>query len=479
MTKSYPQILTSNIDGEWIARGGRNARDVINPSTGETLGEISEVTVDDLDRALAASDKGFREWRAKDVDTRGAILHKVADILRERIEEIATTLAMEQGKPMEQARNEVRAGIKFFDIHAEEAKRAYGRVLVRPQGQRSTVTYEPVGPAVGFAPWNFPFYNVARKIAPALAAGCSIISKPAEETPGSAIMLQQALLDAGVPANASQLVFGDPDLISRHLIASDIIRKISFTGSVPVGKHLMRLAADGMKRTTMELGGHAPVLVFDDADIEKTLSLIVPGKFRNSGQVCVSPTRFFVQEGIYDKFVKGFTEFTEKNIKVGNALDPETKMGPLANGRRIPAVGDLIEDAIAAGARATTGGERLDKAGYFYAPTVLADVPDSARIMNEEPFGPVAMMRPFKTMDEALHEANRLPFGLASYVFTENVHTAMMAADKIEAGMVAVNSATISTGDSPFGGIKESGHGLEDGPDGLKAFMVSKTIHMM
>lgn len=479
MTHVYPQILTSHIDGEWIARGNRSARDVINPSTGETLGEIAEVTRDDLDRALESSAKGWIEWRAKDVETRGAILHKVADILRERAEEIATILAMEQGKPIEQARNEVRAGTRFFDIHAEEAKRAYGRLLVRPQGQRSSVTYEPVGPSVGFAPWNFPFYNVARKIAPALAAGCSIISKPAEETPASAILLQQALMDAGVPANASQLVFGDPDLISRHLIASDIIRKISFTGSVPVGKHLMKLAAEGMKRTTMELGGHAPVLVFDDADIEKTLAMIVPGKFRNSGQVCVSPTRFYVQEGIYDTFVKGFTAFTEKHITVGNALDVNTKMGPLANGRRIPAVGDLVEDAIRAGARATTGGERLDKAGYFYAPTVLADVPESARIMNEEPFGPVAMMHKFKGVDEAIHHANRLSLGLASYVFTENVHTAMMAADAIEAGMVAVNSATISTGDSPFGGIKESGHGLEDGPEGLKAFMVSKTIHMM
>ena len=479
MPYSYPQILTSQIDGEWIARGNRSARAVINPSTGETLGEVSEVTTDDLDRALEAAEKGWHEWRAKDVETRGALLHKVADILRERADTIAHALAMEQGKPIEQARNEVRAATRFFDIHPEEAKRAYGRLLVRPQGQRSSVTYEPVGPCVGFAPWNFPIYNVARKIAPALAAGCSIISKPAEETPASAILLQQAIIDAGIPANASQLVFGDPDLFSRHLIASDIIRKISFTGSVPVGKHLMKLAADGMKRTTMELGGHAPVLVFDDADLDRALELIVPGKFRNSGQVCVSPTRFYVQEGIYDKFVKGFTEFTEKNIKVGNALDAATKLGPLANGRRIPAVGDLVDDAVKQGARTTTGGEQLDKAGYYYAPTVLADVPESARIMNEEPFGPVAMMHRFKDMDEAIHHANRLPFGLASYVFTENVHTAMMAADKIEAGMVAVNSATISTGDSPFGGVKESGHGLEDGPEGLKAFMVSKTIHMM
>lgn len=477
MTNAYPQILTSHIDGEWIARGNRNARDVINPNTGKSLGEVVEVNVEDLDRALEAAEKGYHDWRATPIDQRTAILKKVAEILRGRVDEIATVLAMEQGKPIEQAKGEVNAGIRFFDILPEEAKRAYGRTLVRPTGQMTTVTYEPVGPCLGLAPWNFPFYNVARKIAPALSAGCSIISKPAEETPASAILLQQALMEAGVPANVSQMVFGDPDLVSRHCIASPIIRKISFTGSTAVGKHLMKLAADGMKRTTMELGGHAPVLVFDDCDLEKTLNLVVPAKFRNSGQVCVSPTRFYVQEGIYDRFVKGFTEFTDKNIKVGNAVDPTVKMGPLANGRRLPAVGELIEDAIKSGARAMTGAERIEGDGYFYRPTVLADVPDSARIMNEEPFGPVAMMRPFKTLEEAIEQANRLPFGLAAYMFTENLHTAMTASQLIESGMVGVNAVTMSTGDAPFGGVKESGHGLEDGPEGLKAFMVSKTTH--
>ncbi|MGL3820663.1 NAD-dependent succinate-semialdehyde dehydrogenase [Sphingopyxis sp. R3-92] len=479
MTTSYSPLLTSSIDGEWLPAGNRSLRPVVNPATGDVIGELPEVTADDLDRALEAADRGFRTWRSVHVDDRAAILHKAADILRTRIDQIATAIAIEQGKPIAQARGEAAAGIRFFDIHAEEAKRSYGRVLVRPSGQRATVTYEPVGPSVGFAPWNFPFFNVARKIAPALAAGCSIISKPAEETPASAILIQQALFEAGLPVDASQLVFGDPDLISRHLIASPVIRKVSFTGSGPVGKHLMKLCADGMKRTTMELGGHAPVLIFDDADIGKALALLVPGKFRNSGQVCVSPTRFYVQQGIYDRFAKAFAQRTAETIIVGNPLDTGTVMGPLANGRRPEAVGGLINDAVRRGARTLHGGEAIDGKGYFHQPTVLVDVPEEARIMNEEPFGPVAMLRPFTTIDEAIELANRLPFGLAAYVFTRNLGTAMRASDGIESGMVGVNTVGLSTGDAPFGGVKESGHGLEDGPEGLKAFMVSKSIHMM
>ena len=479
MTSSDALPLTSCIDGEWLPKGNRTLRPVINPSTGAVLGELPEVTADDLDRALDAADRGFRTWRGVPVDDRAAILHRAADILRTRIDQIATVIATEQGKPIVQARAEAAAGIRFFDIHAEEAKRAYGRVLVRPSGQRATVTYEPVGPSVGFAPWNFPFFNVARKIAPALAAGCSIISKPAEETPASAILIQQALFEAGLPVDASQLVFGDPDLISRHLIASPTIRKISFTGSGPVGKHLMKLAADGMKRTTMELGGHAPVIVFDDADLDKALSLLVPGKFRNAGQVCVSPTRFYIQQDIYDRFAQGFAERTAATIMTGNPLAPGITMGPLANSRRPETVSTLIGDALRHGARTLHGGESLDGEGYFHQPTVLVDVPDEARIMQEEPFGPVAMLRAFTTPDEAIEQANRLPFGLAAYVFTRNLGTAMRASDGIESGMVGVNTIGLSTGDAPFGGVKESGPGLEDGPEGLKAFMVSKSIHMM
>jgi succinate-semialdehyde dehydrogenase/glutarate-semialdehyde dehydrogenase len=312
-------------------------------------------------------------------------------------------------------------------------------------------------------------------VAAALAAGCTVISKPPEETPGCTGALAKALDDAGIPAGVFQLVHGVPDAVSRHLIGSPIIRKISFTGSTAVGKHLMRQAADGMKRITMELGGHAPVLVFDDCDLEKTLDMLVPQKFRNAGQVCVSPTRFFVQEGIYERFAKGFAERTA-GVKLGNGLDADTRMGPLANQRRLPAVAGLVEDAKAKGARVLAGGE-AGTSGFFFQPTVLADVPDDAQAMNVEPFGPVALMRSFRTEDEALHQANRLPYGLAAFVFTESGRRANRLGDAIESGMVGINSFAISVADAPFGGVKESGFGSEGGKEGLASYQVTKAIH--
>ena len=475
---TYLTQLSSSIAGEWIGAKARDSETVIEPATGKAIADLPHVTTADLDRALDAADRGGREWRATPVAERAALLTKAAALLTERADEIAVMLSREQGKPLAQAKAEVAAGINILRLHPEEAKRAYGRTLVRGPGKRASITYEPVGPAAGFATWNFPFFNVARKVAPALAAGCSIISKPAEETPASAIMLQRALLDAGVPGSASQLVFGDPDMISRHLIASPVIRKISFTGSVPVGRHLAKLAGETLKRTTMELGGHAPVIVFDDADLDKYLDLFVTTKFRNAGQVCVSPTRYYVQEGIYERFAAEFAKRTEEMVTLGDPLDAGTVMGPLANARRPAAVGGIIDDAVACGARVLTGAEPVYGAGYFYRPTVLVDVPESARIMQEEPFGPVASMRPFKTLDEAVAMANRLPYGLAAYVFTENLNRALLASDGIEAGMVAVNSMTLAPGDAPFGGIKDSGHGMEDGPEGLQAYMVPKVIHI-
>ncbi|MBZ6378525.1 NAD-dependent succinate-semialdehyde dehydrogenase [Pacificimonas flava] len=475
---TYPTQLSSCIDGEWIGGKGRETETVIEPATGEALADLPHVTAADLDRALEAADRGWQGWRSQTVAERGALLNKAPDLLAGRTDEIAVMLSREQGKPLSQAKADVAVGINILRLHPEEAKRAYGRTLVRGPGKRASVTYEPVGPAAGFAPWNFPFFNVARKVAPALAAGCSIISKPAEETPASAIMLQRALLDAGVPGSASQLVFGDPDMISRHLIASPVIRKISFTGSVPVGRHLAKLAGEALKRTTMELGGHAPVIIFDDADLDKYLDLLVTTKFRNAGQVCVSPTRYYVQEGIYERFAAEFARRTEEMVKLGSPLDEDTVMGPLANARRPVAVGGIIDDAVSCGARVLTGAEPGQGPGYFYRPTVLIDVPEAARIMQEEPFGPVASMRPFKTLDEAVAMANRLPYGLAAYVFTENLNRALLASGAIEAGMVAVNSMTLASGDAPFGGIKDSGHGMEDGPEGLQAYMVPKVVHI-
>ncbi|WP_417611201.1 NAD-dependent succinate-semialdehyde dehydrogenase [Parasphingorhabdus sp.] len=476
MSNIYPDKLQFHIDGEWIDIGDRDVHHVVNPATGEVISDLPKASKADLDRALDAANKAFPLWRDTPVAERAAILHKAADLMRERASDIGQLVTAEQGKPLAQATGEVTASAAHFDIMAEEAKRCYGRVLVRPAGQNSFVKYQPVGPVAAFSPWNFPVFTPIRKLAPAIAAGCSIILKPAEETPASAIEMIRCLLDAGLPSGVAQIVFGDPAEVSSHLIASPVIRKVSFTGSVPVGKHLMKLAAEGMKRTTMELGGHAPVLVFDDCDMEKTLDLVVTGKFRNAGQVCVSPTRFYVQSGIYERFEKAFTERAQK-ISVGDGFADGTEMGPLANPRRPSSVGDMIADAKSKGAEVKLGGSRQAKDGFFFDPTVLSHVPLDANIMNDEPFGPVAVMRPFDTLDEAIEQANRLPLGLAAYAFTSNLHTANMVGDKIEAGMVAINNLTVSPGDAPFGGVKESGHGSEDGPDGLKAYMVTKAIH--
>ena len=475
MSHEYNPELQLFINGSWRIGEGRDASQVVNPATGDAIAELPLATAADLDEALAASEIGFRTWRAMDVEARGAILHKAAALLRERAEAIATLLTLEQGKPIVEARGEVAGSAALFDYCAEEAKRAYGRVLVRPTGQRSIVIKQPVGPVATFTPWNFPIYLMAKKLASALAAGCSVIAKPPEETPGCTSALVRCLVEAGIPANVVQLVFGVPDMVSRHLIGSSTIRKISFTGSIPVGKHLMKLAADGAKRITMELGGHAPVLIFDDCDLEKTLDMVVPQKFRNAGQVCVSPTRFYVQRNIYDAFVKGFAERTQK-VKIGSGLDAETKMGPLANVRRPAAIGALVEDARTKGARVLAGGERGNQ-GFFFQPTLLADVPLEADIMSNEPFGPVAVCRPFEAFDEAIEQANRLPYGLAAFAFTENGRRANLLGDAIESGMVGINTFAISTPDSPFGGVKESGFGSEGGPEGLESYFVTKAIH--
>ena len=470
----YETELKLFIDGAWRAGEGDIAP-VINPANGETIAELSLASTGDLDQALEAAHRAWPAWRELDVEKRAGILHKAADLLRERSEAIGRLLTQEQGKPLTEAIGEVLGSAQMFDYFAEEAKRGGGRVLVRPTGQRSIVIPQPVGPTATFTPWNFPIYLLAKKVAAALAAGCTVISKPPEETPGCTGALAKALDDAGIPKGVFQLVHGVPDTVSRHLIGSPVIRKISFTGSTPVGKHLMKLAADGMKRITMELGGHAPVLVFDDCDLDKTLDMLVPQKFRNAGQVCVSPTRFYVQEGIYDTFARGFAERTAK-VKIGNGLDADTRMGPLANGRRVPAITDLVEDAKARGARVLAGGE-AGEAGFFFQPTVLADVPNEAQAMNVEPFGPVALMRSFASEDEALHEANRLPFGLAAFVFTENGRRANRLGDAIESGMVGINNFAISVADAPFGGIKESGFGSEGGVEGLASYQVTKAIH--
>ncbi|NOU02670.1 MAG: NAD-dependent succinate-semialdehyde dehydrogenase, partial [Novosphingobium sp.] len=418
MTHSYDADLSLFINGSWKLGEGRDLFPVVDPARGETIAEVPMATPADLDEALDAAAKGFALWRATPVEQRAAVLKKAAALLRERADAIAHLLTLEQGKPLAEARSEVAGSAQLFDWAAEEASRIYGRVLVRPTGQRSMVIKQPVGPVAAFSPWNFPVYLMAKKLAPALAVGCSVIAKPPEETPGCCGALMRCLADAGLPAGVAQLVHGVPDAVSRHLIASPVIRKVSFTGSIPVGKHLMKLAADGVKRITMELGGHAPALVFDDCDLDKTLDMVVPQKFRNAGQVCVSPTRFYVQEGIYQRFVDGFAARTA-GIKTGHGLEPGTGMGPLANVRRPQAIAALVEDAASKGARVMAGGRRGNE-GFFFQPTLLADVPDTADIMNNEPFGPVAVAAPFTTLDDAILKANRLPHGLGSFAFTEN-----------------------------------------------------------
>jgi succinate-semialdehyde dehydrogenase / glutarate-semialdehyde dehydrogenase len=471
----YASELNLFIDGAWRAGEGAERHAVVNPADASTLGEAPLATPAELDEALAAADRGFQLWRATDADARAAVLRKTAALLRERADAIGTLLTCEQGKPLAEARAEVVGAAQMFDWYAEEAKRAYGRVLVRPAGQRSVVLKQPVGPVAALSPWNFPVYLLAKKLAPALAAGCSVIAKPPEETPACTSAVFRALADAGLPPGVAQCVFGVPDQVSRHLLASPVIRKVSFTGSVPVGQHLLRLAAEGLKRTTMELGGHAPVLVFADCDLDKTLDMVVPQKFRNAGQVCVSPTRFHVEAPIYEAFLKGFAERTAR-LPVGDGLDPATRMGPLANRRRPPAIAALVEDAQAKGARTLAGGAPGDR-GFFFQPTLLADVPLEADIMSTEPFGPVAVTRPFESMDEAIAEANRLPYGLAAFAFTENGRRANLLGDALEAGMVGINSFAISTADAPFGGVKHSGFGSEGGTEGFDSYCVTKAVH--
>jgi succinate-semialdehyde dehydrogenase/glutarate-semialdehyde dehydrogenase len=471
----YP-ALQLHIDGEWIGAGSRRTRPVVNPATGSVLGDLPLADAADLDRALAAAERGFRLWKKSTADERSRVLRGAATLLRERIERIARTATLEEGKTLAETRVELGMAANLFDFYAEECRRTYGRVLVRPTGMRSLVVKEPVGPVAAFAPWNFPIGNPGRKLGAPVAAGCSVILKPAEEAPGSAIEVVRALLDAGLPSGVVQLVFGVPDEVSRHLLASPIIRKLSFTGSTVVGKQLIKLAADTVKRTTMELGGHAPVIVFDDADLDRTVEMLAASKYRNAGQVCVSPTRFYVQEGLFDRFVARFAE-RARQIKVGDGLAEGIQMGPMANPRRPDTMQAMIADAVSHGAKVHIGGEAGEGAGYFWTPTVLSETPLQARIMNEEPFGPVAVMTPFKGLDDAVEMANRLPYGLAAYAFTQDAKRAMLIGDAIESGMVGVNTTMIGGADSPFGGVKESGHGSEDGPEGLDACLVTKAIH--
>ena len=471
----YPDVQLL-IDGAWTKASAGRTLPVVNPATGETIGSVAHADRADLDRALEAAARGFQVWRKVAAFDRSRLMRKAANILRDRLDAIARVLTLEQGKPLVEAKGEILVAADVIDWFAEEARRTYGRVIpARAEGIYQLVIKEPVGPVAAFTPWNFPINQVVRKLSGALAAGCSIIVKAPEETPAAPAELLRAFIDAGVPAGVVNLVYGVPAEISEYLIPHKVIRKISFTGSTAVGKHLAALAGAHMKRATMELGGHAPAIVFDDADIDVASRILSGAKFRNAGQVCVSPTRFLVQEAVYDRFVARFVDHA-KAVKVGDGLENGTTMGPLANARRITAMETFIGDAVKRGAEIRTGGSRIGNKGNFFEPTVLTGVPKDARVMNEEPFGPLAVIAPFGTFDEAVAEANRLPFGLAAYAYTRSARTAQAIAASVESGMMSINHHGLALPETPFGGVKDSGYGSEGGSEAIEAYLITKFV---
>jgi succinate-semialdehyde dehydrogenase/glutarate-semialdehyde dehydrogenase len=474
----YPQPALY-IDGQFIHGGGRPEQDILNPATNQVIGKLPHATREDLDLALAAAQRAFETWRKTPPLERSKILRKVAELARERAPDIGRNITLDQGKPLAEAVGEVMFCAEHAEWHAEEARRIYGRIIpARQDGVRQLVLREPIGVCAAFSPWNFPFNQAIRKITAALGAGCTIVIKGPEDAPSAVVAIAQLCHDAGLPAGCLNVVWGVPHEVSDYLIKSPIVRKISFTGSVPVGKLLAGLAGSLMKRCTMELGGHAPVIVCDDADVEAAADMLVPFKFRNAGQVCISPTRFYVQEGAYDQFVARFLSRLQK-VKVGDGLASDTRMGPLAQARRVTAIAGFIDDAHQRGATILAGGAALEGAGNFFAPTVIADLPEDSRLMTEEPFGPVAGIVRFKTIDEVLKRANSLPFGLASYAFTGGTKNASALSNGLEAGMVSINHFGMALAETPFGGIKDSGYGSEGGSETFDGYLNTKFVTQM
>lgn len=475
MTSAYPE-LGLFIDNRLRAGRGEGDRMVVNPASGESLARLPIASRDDLDDALASAERAFVGWRKTSALERSNILRKAANIIRARLDDYARIMTLEQGKVLMESRVELSVAADIIDWFAEEGRRAYGRVIPSRQPDiRYSTLMQPVGPVAAFSPWNFPAVIPARKVGAALAAGCTCIIKPAEETPGTMLAIAQAFAEAGLPEGVLAVVTGNPSEISTYLIASPIIRKVSFTGSTNVGREIARLAADGIKRATLELGGHAPVLVLDDADVEKAAATSAAFKFRNAGQVCIAPTRFYVHEKVHDEFVESLSAKAAA-LKVADGMSEGVQMGPMANPRRIEAMEGLIGDAVKVGARIATGGESGANRGFFWQPTVLADVPESARIMNEEPFGPIAVVRRISSADEAIAAANRLPYGLAAYAFTRSTANSIRLGNEIETGMLGINNMMINLAETPFGGVKDSGYGSEGGSEGLEAYLNVKLV---
>jgi succinate-semialdehyde dehydrogenase/glutarate-semialdehyde dehydrogenase len=468
------------IAGQWLDAADGRTLAVHNPATGKEIGRVAHAGKADLDKALEAAQKGFETWRDMTAAERSKIMRKAAGLMRERAGAIGALLTQEQGKPAAEAKGEAMAAADIIEWFAEEGFRVYGRI-VPSRGNlavRQMVLKDPVGPVAAFTPWNFPINQVVRKVGAALAAGCSMLVKAAEETPAAPAELIRAFHDAGLPPGVLGLVYGDPAEISSYLIPHPIIRKITFTGSTPVGKQLAAMAGQHMKRVTMELGGHAPVIVAEDADIALAVKSAGAAKFRNAGQVCISPTRFLVQESIKNEFAKAFTEYA-KGLKVGDGGAEGTQMGPLANPRRLTAMTEFTQDAVKRGATVMSGGERIGSAGNFWQPTILADVPLDAKVFNDEPFGPMAAIRGFDKLEDAIAEANRLPYGLAGYAFTKSLKNADLLARRVEVGMLWINMPAMPSAEMPFGGVKDSGYGSEGGPEAIEAYLNVRAVSVM
>jgi succinate-semialdehyde dehydrogenase/glutarate-semialdehyde dehydrogenase len=468
------------INGQWQDAAEGRTLAVFNPATGQEIGRVAHASTADLDRALEATQNGFKKWRDMPAIERSKIMRKAAGLMRERAADIGKLLTQEQGKPLVEAKGEAMAAADIIEWFADEGQRVYGRI-VPSRGNlavRQMVLKDPVGPVAAFTPWNFPINQVVRKMAAALATGCSMIVKAPEETPASPAELIRAFHDAGLPPGVLGLVYGNPAEISNYLIPHPVIRKITFTGSTPVGKQLAALAGKHMKRVTMELGGHAPVIVCEDADIAVAVKSAGAAKFRNAGQVCISPTRFLVHESITKEFASALVKHAE-GLKVGHGSEEGVHMGPLANPRRVAAMAEFTEDAVKHGATVASGGSRIGEAGNFWQPTILTDVPLEAKVFNDEPFGPMAAVRSFNTLDEAISESNRLPFGLAGSGFTRSLQNADLLARRVEVGMLWVNMPAMPSAEMPFGGIKDSGYGSEGGPEAMDAYLNARSVSIM
>lgn len=480
MDRGNSQVAYSDvdllIDGEWREALAAERMPVLNPGTEKLIGSVALARAADLDAALGAASRGFSVWRRTAPLQRAKVLAVAARLLRERSEYIAGLMTLEQGKPLAEARGEVERGAEMCDWMAGETQRIYGRLIPsRAANVTQMAIKEPIGVVAAFTPWNFPINQIVRKVAGALAAGCAIIVKGAEETPASCAELVRAFIDAGAPAGSINLVFGVPGEISSYLVPHPIVRKISFTGSTAVGKQLASLAGQHMKLATMELGGHAPTFVFADADIDSAAKTLVAAKYRNAGQTCISPTRFLIERSAFERFVDVFVD-AAKAIAVGIGLDPGTQMGPMANSRRIEAMQRLTADAISKGATLRLGGRRIQREGFFFEPTVFTNVPLHAALMNEEPFGPIAIINPFEDIEAAVEEGNRLPYGLAAYAFTGSAATARNIGSRIESGMVSINHIGLGLPEVPFGGMKESGYGSEGGAEAIEAYLQTRFI---